>query len=452
MELSAIKSCFFRSLFMVTLSDIPGTFRRWLVFNFVGLMGIVVQMAILRTLTSGFNLHYLPATGLAVEAAVLHNFVWHERWTWSDRIAVHSCGFFPRLLRFHLTNGALSIAGNLILMRFFVGSLGLHYLHANAIAIALCSILNFMAGDRIVFRVVGLPHQKGVTAMTKKSSRILVCLLFMPPAVLLLGALRATAADLQSKTLKAWGEYVQLTERRISAELSSQKGFLSLDFQDASKAEHERQAMLKGEILIKRMATGADGRRSIPVPDGMIHHWKGSVFIPGVTLDFVLSRVNNPGLEDTRQEDVLDSRILESAPGQLKLFLKLQRSKIVTVVYNTEHLVRYQRHGNGQASSSSIATKISELERLQGNAEREKPEGCDRGFLWRMNSYWRYQQVPGGVIVECESMTLSRSIPSLLEYMIRPIINSVARESMHRTLQSMRTRMVRSYQPNPGIS
>jgi hypothetical protein len=119
-------------------------------------------------------------------------------------------------------------------------------------------------------------------------------------------------------------------------------------------------------------------------------------------------------------------------------------------VYNTEHLVRYQRHGNGQASSSSIATKISELERLHGNAEREKPEGRDRGFLWRMNSYWRYQQVSGGVIVECESMTLSRSIPSLLEYMIRPIINSVARESMHRTLQSMRTRMVRSYKLNPG--
>ena len=435
---------------MVTISDIPTTLRRWLVFNFVGIMGIAVQMAILLTLTWGANLDYLLATALAVEVAVLHNFLWHERWTWSDRIAAHNCGFFPRLLRFHLTNGALSIAGNLILMRLLVGRLGLNYLHANAISIALCSILNFMAGDRIVFRAVGLPHQQGVANMAKKSSRILVCLLCMGPAVLLLGALRATAADLQSRTLKGWENYVQLTERRISSELSSQKGFLSLDFQDASKSDHERQSVLNGEIPIKRIATGASGKRSIPVPNGMIHHWRGSVFVPGVTLDFVLSRVNNPSLEDTRQEDVLDSRVLESAPGQLKLYLKLQRSKIVTVVYNTEHLVRYQRHGNGQASSSSIATKISELERLHGNAEREKPEGRDRGFLWRMNSYWRYQQVSGGVIVECESMTLSRSIPSLLEYMIRPIINSVARESMHRTLQSMRTRMVRSYKLNPG--
>ena len=139
-------------------------------------------------------------------------------------------------------------------------------------------------------------------------------------------------------------------------------------------------------------------------------------------------------------------------PRQLKLYLKLQRSKIVTVIYNTEHLVRYQRHGDAQAFSSSIATKISEIERLNDTTEREKPEGHDRGFLWRMNSYWRYQQVPGGVIVECESMTLSRSIPSFLEFMVRPIINKVARESMHRTLQSMKARILRSYALRADIS
>jgi hypothetical protein len=191
---------------------------------------------------------------------------------------------------------------------------------------------------------------------------------------------------------------------------------------------------------------------AIKVPDGMIHHWRGSVFLDGVTLDYVFSRVTNPGREDTRQEDVLDSRVLEAAPGQLKLYLKLQRSKIVTVVYNTEHLVRYKWRGIHEAYSSSSATKISEIERLDGDREREKPEGHDRGFLWRMNSYWRYQQVAGGVIVECESMTLSRSIPSMLEYMVRPIINKVARESMHRTLQSMKVRILRSYVSHVGGS
>ena len=101
---------------MDIVSHIPSTVKRWLVFNFVGAMGILVQMGILWGLTSALHLRYLTATALAVEAAVLHNFFWHERWTWADRIAKHNSGVFSRLLCFHLTNGALSIAGNLILM------------------------------------------------------------------------------------------------------------------------------------------------------------------------------------------------------------------------------------------------------------------------------------------------------------------------------------------------
>jgi hypothetical protein len=252
------------------------------------------------------------------------------------------------------------------------------------------------------------------------------------------------AADLQPDTLKAWCASVETTERRIAKELSSSSGFLALDFQDPVRAARERKAVLAGKIPTKQVSTDPKGE-SIQVPDGMIHHWRGSAFIPGVTLNFVLSRINNPTAEDTKQEDVLDSRVLERTPEQLRLYLKLQRSSIVTVAYNTEHLVQYKRNGTDRASSRSIATKIAEIERLSGNREKEKPEGHDRGFLWKMNSYWRYQQVDGGVIVELESMTLSRSIPRLLESIARPIINSIARESMERTLQSMRERLVRAH-------
>jgi putative flippase GtrA len=351
-----------------------------------------------------------------------------------------------------LTNGALSIAGNLIMMKFFVEKAGFNYMHANILAVGMCAILNFVAGDRFVFRSAGAPSQKGDTTMINESKRIAIFVFSLATASLLLCAARAHAADLQPETVTAWQSCVERAEHRIGNELSSQTGFLALDFQESSESSKERQSILSGEIPIKQMPIqNADGQ-SIHIPDGMIHHWRGSVFIPGVPLDFVFSRVTNPTKEDTRQEDVLDSRILESAPGQLKLYLKLQRSKIITVVYNTEHLVRYKWHGASQAFSSSIATKISEIEFLSGNTEREKLEGHDRGFLWRMNSYWRYQQVPGGVIVECESMTLSRSIPSFLEFMVRPIIHKVARESMHRTLQSMKTRILQSYALRAGLS
>lgn len=281
--------------------------------------------------------------------------------------------------------------------------------------------------------------------MIHKSNHPVAFLLLLVTASLPLGTASANAAELHPETVKAWHTCVDMTERRIRLELSSHKGFLALDFQGSAEAARERREVLAGKIPIEKIANSDDDQKHIDVPDGMIHHWRGSVFIPGVPLDFVFSRIKNPNQEDTRQDDVLDSRVLERAPGELKLYLKLQRSKIVTVVYNTEHLVRYESYSPDKASSSSTATKIAEVERLAGNAEQEKPEGHDKGFLWRMNSYWRYQQVPGGVIVECESMTLSRSIPAIFELMVRPIINKIARESMQRTLESMRTRMVRAY-------
>ena len=125
--------------------------KRWLVFNLVGGLGIVVQLGVLAGLTQVPGCHYLMATAAAVEAAILHNFVWHERWTWAERAGGGRMGMLGRLGRFHMTNGALSLAGNVLLMRLFVGELAMNYSMANLSAIAICSILNFFAGDRLVF-------------------------------------------------------------------------------------------------------------------------------------------------------------------------------------------------------------------------------------------------------------------------------------------------------------
>jgi len=126
--------------------------RRWMVFNVVGLLGVLVQLLTLAVLTGWLGLHYLVGTGLAVEAAVLHNFVWHERWTWADRAGWAKGDAWKRLVRFHLANGALSLAGNLVLMRVLVGSCSMNYALANALTIALCSFANFLASDRFVFQ------------------------------------------------------------------------------------------------------------------------------------------------------------------------------------------------------------------------------------------------------------------------------------------------------------
>ena len=126
--------------------------RRWATFNVVGIMGVGVQITTLVMLRDWSQMDYLPATALAVQAAVLHNFVWHERWTWRDRTASHDSSMWARLLRFNLTIGALSIGENLLFMELLVGRLEIHYLSASLIAIACCSVLNFVASDRLVFR------------------------------------------------------------------------------------------------------------------------------------------------------------------------------------------------------------------------------------------------------------------------------------------------------------
>jgi putative flippase GtrA len=124
---------------------------RWLRFNLVGGIGIGVQIALLFLLKSVFGLNYLAATGVAVEVAVVHNFLWHERYTWADRVRPSWRYSLPRLLRFNLTNGGISIVGNLALMKVMVGLGHMNYLVANGVAIAVCSLVNFLVSEEWVF-------------------------------------------------------------------------------------------------------------------------------------------------------------------------------------------------------------------------------------------------------------------------------------------------------------
>lgn len=132
--------------------DWEQTVIRWLKFNFVGAVGILVQLAVLTALKSGLGLHYQLATALAVETAVIHNFVWHERFTWAERCCGDRSATLGRLIRFNLSTGLVSIVGNMAIMAVLCGRLHVPYLLANIIAIASCALLNFLISDLLVFR------------------------------------------------------------------------------------------------------------------------------------------------------------------------------------------------------------------------------------------------------------------------------------------------------------
>jgi dolichol-phosphate mannosyltransferase len=126
----------------------------WLKFNVVGLLGFALQTAVLFLLThTAYSISYLAATAVAVELAVLNNFVWHQRWTWSDRPAATRRETWRRLAKFNVTTGLVSLTGNLVLMSILVGRFGLPITSANVITVAACSLLSFFLADRIAFDV-----------------------------------------------------------------------------------------------------------------------------------------------------------------------------------------------------------------------------------------------------------------------------------------------------------
>jgi hypothetical protein len=263
---------------------------------------------------------------------------------------------------------------------------------------------------------------------------------FLPSSLAVVALVLGTGATVAAATLTpaalaGWANYINRTERQIERELTSAGRFLAQDF--GSDAAGKREALRRGAILVEPVdAAGAHGEAT-EVPSALVHHWRGSVFIPGAKLGDLLAKLQS-GVPAS--EDVVQSRVLERRPDRMRVFLRVQRTKFITVVYNTEHTVTFQRYGPTRASSASTATKIAEVESPGTPSERELKPGEDRGFLWRWNSYWRYEEVAGGVIAECESVSLSRAVPFVLSYVAGPLIRSAAKESMERTLSTMRAR------------
>ena len=249
------------------------------------------------------------------------------------------------------------------------------------------------------------------------------------------------AAELQEQTLAAWERYVAATERRIAREVEDGDRFLVLDFLPDG-ARMRRQA-LAGQPVIGRMEEARDERgERIDVPKGEVYHWRGAILVPNAEVDHVVDGLQYTIPPHELQSDVLESSVLWREGNRLGSFLKLQRETVVvTMHYNTEHAVEYVRPGGGRAWSRSRSTRIAELENAGTRDEREKPVGNDRGFLWRLNVYWRYQEAAGGVLMECEIVALSRSIPFLMRWMVAPIVNREGRSALLNMLHAMRTKL-----------
>lgn len=234
------------------------------------------------------------------------------------------------------------------------------------------------------------------------------------------------AAQLKPGTSAAFDRYIAETEHRLDAA----KGQLWSD-QAAARAQRVRA----GEVVVEPFRA----KPLTEVDDGLIHDWVGAVYLPGVSVERTLAFVQDyDHAAQHFKPEVVESRLLSRDGEHFRVFMRLLKKKVITVVLDTEHDVRYERLDERRWRSASRTTKIAEVENPGKKNEKALPPGTGNGFLWRLNSYWRFEERDGGTVVECEAISLTRDVPMGLGWLIEPIIKNLPKDSLQNTLRATR--------------
>jgi hypothetical protein len=259
------------------------------------------------------------------------------------------------------------------------------------------------------------------------------------------------AEQLTKETEEAFARYVRATESRMDQELAGRGGFLWVDDLPQPSREQAYADLRNGQILI-HASQGNDSASALSVPGGLIHDWTGIVFIPGVSIPEVMSVLQDyDHAARYYGPQVLKSRLLEHSGNDFRVFFRLEQVHVVTVVLDTEYAVHYTFLDATHAFSRSYSTRIAEVQNAGESQERELPIGNDHGFLWRLYSYWRFYQSEDGLYVQCTAISLTRSVPSGLGWLVRPFLETIPGDSLRFTLEATRNALakhVRSSAPD----
>lgn len=244
----------------------------------------------------------------------------------------------------------------------------------------------------------------------------------------------ASSAELQQKTVDAFNRYASATEARFTNELRTGGAFLYVDGLPADAQKNAYDQLRRGDILVEKLQTKIQGRDQ-DVPDGMIHHWAGLVFIPGTTLAKVIPMVQDYGHRaELYKPDVIASRVVAHQGSDYKIFMRLYQKRFTTIVFNTDYDVHWGQVDAKKIYSHSLSTRIAEVKDASRPDGEEYPVGKGSGYLWRLYTYWRFQEKDGGVYIQCEAVSLSRDIPTGLGWLLRPLVTKIPKESLNRAL------------------
>jgi hypothetical protein len=258
------------------------------------------------------------------------------------------------------------------------------------------------------------------------------------PLLALAASITLSAAELQTSTVAAFDRYVRATESQLKTE-----PFLRVDRLPTARRTEAVALMRRGDLSID-VAKTLEGGREIDVPGGMIHHWVGTAFVAGATIDQTLMLLQDYDRHERIYAPVVAKSKLQSRDGdRFRFFLRFAMKKVITVVVNSDHEAIFTRSAD-RAEGWIHSTRIVEVENSNTPEERERPVGHDGGYLWRLNTYWRLLARDGGLYIQCESISLTRGIPTGFGWIVGPFVTSIPKESLTFTLETTRKQLVRA--------
>ena len=251
----------------------------------------------------------------------------------------------------------------------------------------------------------------------------------MTAVLLFLITLRLSGAELKVETIDAFNHYVTALEARLETRWHGQ-GFLWSD------GQARREELHQGVELI----APASGNGNVEIKGGMIQDWTGAVFIPYANLASVLAVAQDYAHHDEiYKPEVVRASVRSHTGDDFVVSMRLLKSKLfLSDVLDSEHEIHFVAVDAKRVYSRAYSTRIAEISNPGKPSERELPIGKDRGLLWRMNGYWFFEERAGGVIVECESVTLTRDVPFGMRTLLSPIIRELPAEALLKSLESTR--------------
>jgi hypothetical protein len=264
-------------------------------------------------------------------------------------------------------------------------------------------------------------------------------------AVILVCALGTAlaAAELKAPTLAAFNRYIALSEARMGTEAGQTSAWLWVDRLPADARTRAFTDLRAGHVVVEKMET-KDHDKSISVPDGLIHHWIGTVLIPGVPVERAVGFVRTYGGYPDAFGPMIRSATVQSESGDhVRVLMRTETHKVITVVLDATYEVDYTRLSDTRAFVKTSAHDVKEIDSPGTSTERATPAESGRGYVWRINTYCSFEGRAEGTYEQCESISLSRGLPFGIGWMISPFVTSVPRETLEFTLGHVRAALVR---------